>query len=50
MIEIPVMSARVTEHAVMARSCLKCGRLQVPKLDLGGVVMGRQRLGINLVR
>ena len=48
-IEIPAMPVRVTEHVVIARTCPKCHRRRMPKLELGGVVVGRQRLGINLV-
>ncbi len=33
----------------MARTCPECQRRRVPKVALDGVVMGRQRLGVNLV-
>lgn len=48
-IEIPVVPVQVTEHVFVARVCTGCKRRQVPQVNLGGVVAGRQRLGINLV-
>ena len=48
-IEIPESAVRVTEHVVIGRRCPGCGKRRLPKLELGGVAMGRQRLGINLV-
>lgn len=48
-IEVPVVAVQVTEHLVMARVCPTCERRCVPKLSLGGLVVGKQRLGVNLV-
>ena len=48
-IEIPESAARVTEHVVIARNCPVCGKRRLPRLELGGVALGRQRLGINLM-
>ena len=48
-IDIPPVPAQVTEHVFIARTCPVCQRRRVPRADLGGVVMGRQRLGVNLV-
>lgn len=48
-IEIPVAPAQVTEHVIMARHCPLCERRRVPKVDWNGVVVGQQRLGINLM-
>ena len=48
-IEIPVAPVQVTEHVFIARVCPVCERRQVPKVALGGVVLGQQRLGVNLV-
>ena len=48
-IEIPESAVRVTEHVVIGRRCPGRGKRRLPKLELGGVAMGRQRLGINLV-
>ena len=48
-IELPVVPIQVTEHVFVARICPVCERRRVPKVDLKGTVVGRQRLGINLV-
>ena len=48
-LEIPESAVRVTEHVVIARRCPGCRKRRLPKLELGGVAMGRQRLGINPV-
>ncbi len=48
-IDIPESAARVTEHVVIARNCPVCGKRRLPRLELGGVALGRQRLGINLM-
>lgn len=48
-IEIPLLPAEVTEHAFLARVCPLCRKRHLPKLHLGGVVVGRQRLGLGLV-
>jgi hypothetical protein len=48
-IEIPIVPVEVTEHAFVARNCPLCGKRHLPKVDLGGVVLGQQRLGVNLV-
>ena len=48
-IEIPVVPVQVTEHVFMARVCPVCERRRVPKVTLNGVVVGQQRLGVNLI-
>ena len=48
-IDIPLVPVQVTEHVVVARVCPVCERRRVPKLSLGGQVVGKQRLGVNLV-
>ncbi len=48
-IEIPLAPVEVTEHAYIARLCPICHKRCLPPVDLGGVVVGRQRLGVNLV-
>ena len=48
-IEVPVAPAEVTEHVFVARVCSVCERRRTPKADLGGVVRGQGRLGVNLV-
>ncbi|MDO8586818.1 MAG: IS66 family transposase, partial [Armatimonadota bacterium] len=36
-------------HQVFARRCGACGRVQIPKLDLSGDVLGRHRVGVRLM-
>jgi len=45
-IEVPV---QVIEHLFIARVCPVCEQRRMPKVELAGVVLGRQRLGVNLV-
>ena len=48
-IELPQVPVQVTEHAYITRACPQCQRRWVPSAELDEVVMGQQRLGINLV-
>ena len=48
-LEVAPAPVQVIEHQYLERVCPRCGRRQVPKVDLTGVVVGRQRLGIGLV-
>ena len=48
-IDIPESTPRVTEHVVIARNCPVCSKRRLPRLELAGVTLGRQRLGINLM-
>ncbi len=48
-IELPVTPVEVTEHVLVARICPVCQRRRLPKEALQGVVLGQQRLGVNLV-
>lgn len=48
-IEVPVVPVEVTEHVFIARVCPGCQCRQVPQVDLDDVVVGQQRLGVNLV-
>ena len=48
-IELPQVPVQVTEHVYIARTCAQCHRYCVPSSPLDGVVLGQQRLGINLV-
>lgn len=48
-IEVPLVPAEVSEHVYIARTCPLCQKRQVPQADLGGLVVGRQRLGVNLI-
>ena len=47
-IELPVVPAQVTEHVFIARSPA-CRRRCIPPAELDGVVLGQQRLGVNLI-
>ena len=47
-IDIPVVPAQIAEHVFIARTCPVCERRRIPQADLGGVVLGKQRLGIHL--
>ena len=46
-IELPVVPAQVTEHVYIARTCPACRRRCTPPAELGGVVLGQQRLGVK---
>ena len=53
-IELPVVPAQVTEHVYIARTCPArtcpaCRRRCTPPAELDGVVLGQQRLGVNLL-
>ena len=48
-IEVPIVPLEVTEHVFIARHCPVCEKRRLPKVDLGGIVVGQQRLGVNLV-
>lgn len=48
-IEVPVVPVQVTQHVIIARVCPICERRRIPKVDWSGVVVGKQRFGVNLV-
>ena len=48
-IDIPAVPAQATEHVFIARICPLCEQRRTPRADLAGVVLGKQRLGINLL-
>lgn len=48
-LELPVAPAEVVAPVVMARTCPVCERRVTPALDLGDVVVGRQRLSARLL-
>ncbi len=48
-IDLPLVPVQVTEHVYVARTCPLCQRRCVPSAQLEGVVLGKQRLGVNLV-
>lgn len=47
-IDIVLPPATVTEHRLLARSCPVCEQRVVARPDLGTVVAGRQRLGVEV--
>ena len=48
-IEVPLVPAEVVEHVMVARMCRLCRKSRLPKDPLQGLVVERQRFGINLV-
>ena len=48
-IELPVVPVQVTEQVYLARTCPACRRRCTPPAELEGVVLGQQRLGVNLL-
>jgi transposase len=46
-IEIPEVTALIIEHQAIARRCGVCGKTHIPKIDLGGQVIGKMRVGIR---
>ena len=48
-IDLPVVPVQVAEHVFIARTCPACRRRCLPQAELDGVVVGRQRLGVNLL-
>ena len=48
-IDLPVVPVQATEHVFIARTCPVCEQRRAPKVDLGGVALGKQRLGVNLL-
>jgi transposase len=48
-IEIPVNPVRIIEHEVWATKCGVCRKVWIPKLDLCDEVVGKHRVGINLM-
>ena len=48
-IELPVVPVQVTEHVYQNRTCPACRRRCTPPAVLDGVVLGQQRLGVNLL-
>ncbi len=48
-IDIPIVPVDVVEHRFIARRCGYCGKSHVPKVDLSGQVVGKHRVGVNLM-
>lgn len=48
-LDVPVAPVTVTEHQYVERRCPRCHHRCRPPVELAGVVVGRQRLGLGLV-
>lgn len=48
-IDIPVVQYEVVEHVVFKRYCFNCRERLYPKVDLSPYVVGKGRIGINLM-
>jgi len=48
-IDLPITPVRVVEHRVIRRTCPVCKRRCTPQVDLDGVVLGQQRLSVNVL-
>lgn len=48
-IDIPPVEVEVTEHIVFKRYCFSCKRRFYPKVNLSSQVLGKGRIGINLM-
>ena len=48
-VDIPMQQANIAEHVVFKRWCSNCKRRVYPKVDLSSLVIGKGRLGINLM-
>lgn len=48
-IDIPKATYEVIEHVVFKRHCFNCKKRVYPKIDLSTLVLGKGRIGINLM-
>lgn len=48
-VDIPIVPASITEHVVFKRYCFSCKRRSYPTPDLSSYVIGKYRIGINLM-
>ncbi len=48
-IDIPTVSYEVVDHVIFKRHCFSCKKRVYPKVDLSTVVLGKGRIGINLM-
>lgn len=48
-IEIPLTPVRIIDHVMIGRRCGACGKVHIPKLGISDGVVGRMRLGVNLM-
>ena len=49
MIDLPQVPVQVTEHAYVARTRPPCRRRWIPQGPTQDMVMGKQRLGVNVL-
>jgi len=48
-IEIPRAPVRIIDHIIIGRRCGYCGKVHVPKLTISDGVVGKMRLGVDLM-
>jgi len=48
-IEIPETPVRIIDHVLIARRCGVCKKVWIPKLGIADGVVGKMRLGVNLM-
>lgn len=48
-IDIPKVEYEVVEHVVFKRNCFNCKKRVYPKVDLSTLVLGKGRIGVNLM-
>lgn len=48
-IDIPITPAIITEHVIFKRYCFSCKKRSYPTPDLSAYVIGKYRIGINLM-
>ncbi len=48
-VDIPQISVEITEHVVFKRYCFNCRERFYPKVDYSSQVLGKGRIGINLM-
>jgi len=46
-LHVPLVAVEVIEHVYLERRCPVCGKRNVPKVDLGGEVVGKNRLSTD---
>lgn len=47
--EIPRAPVRIIDHVIIGRRCGYCGKVHVPKLGISDGVVGKMRLGVELM-
>lgn len=48
-IDIPIVRYDVIEHVILQRYCFSCKQMVVPEVDFSSYVIGKGRIGINLM-